>query len=65
MNLLPTPTSTDAQDQQPRVAVLPIGCFEQHSHHLPLITDTAIACIFGPEIADTYLVRLLPPITMS
>ncbi|MCJ0868447.1 creatininase family protein [Streptomyces sp. AP-93] len=65
MNLLPSATSTDAQGQQPRLAVLPIGSFEQHSHHLPLIIDTVIACIFGQEIADTYLVHLLPSITMS
>ncbi|MEV6727797.1 creatininase family protein [Streptomyces sp. NPDC051364] len=65
MNLLPTATSTDVQDQQPRVAVLPVGSFEQHGRYLPLITDTAIACIIGQEIADAYPVHLLPPITMS
>ncbi|MFF4443476.1 creatininase family protein [Streptomyces sp. NPDC001502] len=65
MNLLPTATSTDVQDQQPRVAVLPVGSFEQHGRYLPLITDTAIACIIGQEIASAYPVHLLPPITMS
>ncbi|WP_030726345.1 creatininase family protein [Streptomyces sp. NRRL S-237] len=65
MNLLPTATSTDVQEQQPRVAVLPIGSFEQHGRYLPLITDTAIACIIGQEIASAYPVHLLPPITMS
>ncbi|MFJ4861417.1 creatininase family protein [Streptomyces sp. NPDC088748] len=65
MNLLPTATSTDVQEQQPRVAVLPIGSFEQHGRYLPLITDTAIACIISQEIADAYPVHLLPPITMS
>lgn len=65
MNLLPTATSTDVQEQQPRVAVLPIGSFEQHGRYLPLVTDTAIACIIGQEIADAYPVHLLPPITMS
>src|SRR5688500_7252056 len=30
-----------------RVAVLPLGSFEQHGHHLPLLTDTMI----GTEIA--------------
>lgn len=65
MNLLPTATSTDVQAQQPRVAVLPVGSFEQHGRYLPLITDTAIACIIGQEIADAYPVHLLPPITMS
>ncbi|MFI8517783.1 creatininase family protein [Streptomyces sp. NPDC085481] len=65
MTLLPTATSTDVQEQQPRVAVLPIGSFEQHGCYLPLITDTAIACIISQEIASTYPVHLLPPITMS
>ncbi|MGW6981231.1 creatininase family protein [Streptomyces sp. NPDC054932] len=65
MNLLPTTTSTDIQESQPMVAVLPIGSFEQHGRYLPLITDTAIACIIGQEIADAYPVHLLPPITVS
>ncbi|MFD9163019.1 creatininase family protein [Streptomyces sp. NPDC059558] len=33
--------------------------------HLPLIADTAIACVIGKEIADVYQVHLLLPITMS
>ncbi|MHC0429501.1 creatininase family protein [Streptomyces sp. O3] len=65
MNLLPTATSTDVQELQPRVAVLPVGSFEQHGRYLPLITDTAIASIIGQEIAGTYPVHLLPPLTMS
>ncbi|MFD6183827.1 creatininase family protein [Streptomyces goshikiensis] len=65
MNLLPTATSADVQEREPRLAVLPIGSFEQHGPHLPLITDTAIACVIGKEIADAYPVHLLPPITMS
>ncbi|MEU3746164.1 creatinine amidohydrolase [Streptomyces venezuelae] len=65
MNLLPTATSTDVQELQPRVAVLPVGSFEQHGKYLPLITDTAIACVIAQEIADAYPVHLLPPITVS
>lgn len=65
VTVLPTATSTDVQAQQPRVAVLPVGSFEQHGRYLPLITDTAIACIIGQEVADAYPVHLLPPITMS
>ncbi|MFE9407316.1 creatininase family protein [Streptomyces sp. NPDC006704] len=65
MNLLPTATSTDVEEQQPRVAVLPIGSFEQHGRYLPLVTDTAIACIVAHEIADSYPVHLLPPVTLS
>ncbi|WP_327415303.1 creatininase family protein [Streptomyces sp. NBC_01233] len=65
MNLLPTATSTDVQELQPRVAVLPVGSFEQHGTYLPLITDTAIACVIAQEIAAAYPVHLLPPITIS
>ncbi|MFD7975986.1 creatininase family protein [Streptomyces sp. NPDC059071] len=65
MNLLPTATSTDVQELQPRVAVLPVGSFEQHGKYLPLITDTAIACVIAQEIAAAYPVHLLPPITVS
>ncbi len=65
MNLLPTATSTDVQELQPRVAVLPVGSFEQHGRYLPLITDTAIACVIAQEIAAAYPVHLLPPITVS
>ncbi len=50
---------------QPRVAVLPVGSFEQHGKYLPLITATAIACVIAQEIADAYPVHLLPPITVS
>jgi creatinine amidohydrolase len=65
VTLLPTATSTDVQERQPTVAVLPIGSFEQHGTYLPLITDTAIACIIGQEIAAAYPVHLLPPLTIS
>nr|WP_308344812.1 creatininase family protein [Streptomyces sp. ISL-94] len=65
MNFLPTTTGTDVQEQQPRIAVLPVGSFEQHGRYLPLVTDTAIACVITQEIAGRYPVHLLPPITMS
>ncbi|MFG2293382.1 creatininase family protein [Streptomyces sp. NPDC048603] len=65
MNLLPTITTVDVQEQDPRVAVLPIGSYEQHGAHLPLITDTAIACVIARELADAYPVLSLPPITIA
>ncbi|MET9320850.1 creatininase family protein [Streptomyces sp. NPDC003038] len=65
MNLLPTITTVDAQEQAPRVAVLPIGSYEQHGSHLPLITDTAIACIIAREVAAAYPVLALPPISIA
>lgn len=65
MNLLPTITTVDVQEQAPSVAVLPIGSYEQHGGHLPLITDTAIACVIARELAAAYPVLALPPITMA
>ena len=63
--LLSTATSREEADRAATVAVLPIGSFEQHGEHLPLSTDTLIACILGREIADAYDLMLLPPITIS
>ncbi|MEW1914189.1 creatininase family protein [Kitasatospora sp. NPDC085895] len=65
MHLLPTITTTDVQELAPKVAILPIGSFEQHGEYLPLITDTAIASVIAGELAAAYPVLALPPITMS
>jgi creatinine amidohydrolase len=65
VSLLPTITTVDVQEQAPRVAVLPIGSFEQHGGHLPLITDAAIACVIVRELAAAYPVLPLPPITIA
>ncbi|MEU6339964.1 creatininase family protein [Streptomyces sp. NPDC046977] len=58
-------TTVDVRDQNPLVAVLPIGSFEQHGAHLPLITDTAIASIIAREVAAAYPVLRLPPPSRS
>jgi creatinine amidohydrolase len=63
--LLPTSTTTDEQQRNAHVAILPIGSFEQHGSYLPLITDTAIAATISRELANTYPLLQLPPITMS
>ncbi|MFD7433727.1 creatininase family protein [Streptomyces sp. NPDC059861] len=67
--LLPGDTSEDVRtrgaDVSRQVAVLPIGSFEQHGPYLPLATDTLVACAVAREIADTYPVHLLPPVTIS
>jgi creatinine amidohydrolase len=64
-HLLSTATSRDEADRAAAIAVLPIGRFEQHGAYLPLSTDTLIACIIAREIADTYNLMLLPPVTIS
>jgi creatinine amidohydrolase len=63
--LLPRTTSADERERGAQLAVLPIGSFEQHGSHLPLATDTIIACAIARAIADAYNVLLLPPITIS
>lgn len=65
MELITTATSTDVARVGATVAVLPVGSFEQHGDHLPLMTDTAIACLIADRIATTYQLLLLPPVTMS
>jgi creatinine amidohydrolase len=58
-------TTTDETARQATVALLPIGSFEQHGSHLPLTTDTIVACAVARQIAERYPVLLLPPITIS
>jgi creatinine amidohydrolase len=61
-----TLTAVAEQAQQHvTVAVLPVGSFEQHGPHLPLATDTIIACAIAEAVAQSHPVRLLPPITVS
>ncbi|MFJ9407234.1 creatininase family protein [Streptomyces sp. NPDC101393] len=63
--LLPTDTTQDVRARQAPLAVLPIGSLEQHGAHLPLTTDTVIACTIAAEIAARRPVQLLPPLTIS
>ena len=65
MTYLPTQTTTDIAKAKPTVAALPVGAFEQHGDHLPLATDTLIACIIASEIANAHNLLLLSPITIS
>jgi creatinine amidohydrolase len=65
VDVLPTATSSDEADRNASTAVLPIGSFEQHGGHLPLATDTIVACAIAEAITNHYDLMLLPPITMS
>ncbi len=65
MELLTTASSRDERQRAAQVAVLPVGSFEQHGDILPLITDTAIACVIAREVAPAYGLFLLPPLTIS
>jgi creatinine amidohydrolase len=63
--LLPADTTRDVRERQAPLAVLPVGSLEQHGDHLPLTTDTVIACTIAAEIAARRPVQLLPPLTIS
>jgi creatinine amidohydrolase len=63
--LITTATSTEEAARGATVALLPVGSFEQHGDHLPLATDTIIACVIANQLATTYSTFLLPPVTMS
>jgi len=64
-HILPTATTSDEKVRGAACAVLPIGSFEQHGEYLPLITDTIIASTIAREIASTYPLLQLPPVTIS
>src|SRR3954447_6579901 len=63
--LLPSATAVEEAARRADIAVLPVGSFEQHADHLPLSTDTLIACILAQQVAETYDLMLLPPVTIS
>ena len=58
-------TAKDEADRGASVALLPVGSLEQHGDYLPLATDTIVACVIAQELARTYSVMVLPPITIS
>ncbi|MER6690304.1 creatininase family protein [Streptomyces minutiscleroticus] len=62
---LPLDTTEDVRACRARVAVLPVGSFEQHGPYLPLATDTLVACAIARELAAAHPVFLLPPVTLS
>lgn len=64
-HLLPTATTSDEKATDAKCAVLPVGSFEQHGNHLPLITDTVVASVISQELSDAYPVLRLPPVTIS
>lgn len=58
--LTPSSTSPDWQKHPTQIVVLPIGAFEQHSHHLPLDTDIRIVERYAAIVAEELGAALLP-----
>ncbi|MFI9155828.1 creatininase family protein [Streptomyces sp. NPDC053367] len=63
--VVPADTTEDVRARNARIAVLPVGSFEQHGPYLPLATDTLVACAIAGEIAAAYPVHLLPAVPVS
>jgi creatinine amidohydrolase len=63
--ILPPTVTTDPEVVGARLAVLPVGSFEQHGPHLPLVTDTLIATAIADGIASRYGGFRLPPVNFS
>ena len=52
-------------DQDPELAILPVGSLEQHGPHLPIMTDWAIATELGRRVAELTGGFLLPALPIS
>jgi len=53
-------TSFEWSDHPTDICILPIGACEQHSHHMPLDTDSIIADYWGCFLAEVLDCALLP-----
>jgi creatinine amidohydrolase len=63
--VFPTVTTVEVAEQEARVALLPVGSFEQHGPFLPLTTDTVVAVTVARAVAATTSVLELPAVTIS
>lgn len=56
-------TADEIMEQNPELAIIPVGSLEQHGPHLPIMTDWAIATALGQGVAARtggFLVPALP-----
>lgn len=60
-----TATSEEVAAQQANCAVVPIGSSEQHGPHLPVSTDTLIACLIAQRVSRQVNGLLVSPVTVT
>ncbi len=58
-------TVDEITEQNPELAIIPIGSLEQHGSHLPIMTDWAIATELGKRVAEGMHAFLLPALPIS
>ena len=56
---------TAAEAREERLAILPVGAFEQHGPHLPLTTDSLIAAALADGLSGRVGGLLLPALPVS
>ena len=58
-------TADEIVDQDPELAIIPVGSLEQHGPHLPIMTDWVIATALGQGVAEKTGGFLIPTLPIS
>lgn len=58
-------TADEIMAKRPELAIIPVGSIEQHGHHMPIMTDWAIAAELGRRVAEKMDAFLLPALPVS
>ena len=58
-------TADEIMALDPELAIIPVGSLEQHGHHLPVMTDWAIASELGRRVAAELGAFLVPALPIS
>lgn len=58
-------TADEIMQQDPKLAIIPVGSLEQHGPHLPIMTDWAIATELGKRVCKILNGFLLPALPIS
>jgi len=58
-------TADEIVEQDPELAIIPVGSLEQHGPHLPIMTDWTIATALGQGVAEKTGGFLIPALPIS